>query len=371
MLKLAIKPHWLLNKGGASHPLPRLFELLRAIEENGSLNAAASRLRLSYRHAWGLIRHANREFGAPVLDMSRGRRGTLSALGRKLVAADRRIQARIAPLLDSLASELEAEIERGKAGAGPVLNLHASHGYAIELLRSFLARRNVAIDLRYRGAMEALASLAAGACDLAGFNAPFGELQAPVLQFYSKWLDPARQALISLCTRRQGIMVAAGNPKAIISLQDLTPPGIRFVNRQYGSGTRILLDLLLRSEGLDGAAVAGYETGELTHSAVAACVASELADASFGVETGAREFGLDFIPIISERYFLICTRETLDSPTVKKMCEILSSKQYRAEAGRLAGIDVTQGGLVLSLEEAFPELQGPRPDRAEPRPLKA
>ena len=356
MLKLSIKPHWLLNKGGASHPLPRLFELLRAIEEQGSISGAAARLGVSYRHAWGLIRQADREFGAPVLSMSRGRRARLSVLGEKLVAADRRIQARISPLLDSLASELEAEIERARAGAEPVLNVHASHGYAIELLRSFLVRRNIAIDLRYRGSMEALASLAAANCELASFHAPVGELQPAVLSFYAKWLDPARQVLIHLSARRQGIMVAAGNPKSILSLQDLARDGTRFVNRQFGSGTRILLDLLLKREAIDSRAIAGYESGEFTHSGVASCVASGLADAGFGVEAGAREFGLDFIPVIAERCFLTCSRESLQTPAVKRICDILLSKPFRAEAARLHGIDVSQAGTPLSLEEAFPEL---------------
>jgi molybdate transport repressor ModE-like protein len=360
VLKLSIKPHCFLNKSGENHSLPRLFELLHAIEERGSINGAATELGISYRHAWGLIRRADGEFGAPVLNMSRGRRATLSALGQKLVAADRRIRARISPLLDSLASELEAEIERTRSGAAPVLNIHASHGYAIGLLRTFLVRRNIRIDLRYRGSMEALASLAASNCDLAGFHAPLGELQAAVLAFYSKWLDPSRLALIALSTRRQGVMVAAGNPKAIVSLQDLARPGLRFVNRQFGSGTRILLDLLLKREGIDSCAIAGYETGEFTHSGVASCVASELADAGFGVEAGAREFGLDFIPVVSERYFLVCARESLQTSAVKRICDILQSKQFKAEAARLPGIDVSAAGTPLTLEEAFPDLPARR-----------
>jgi molybdate transport repressor ModE-like protein len=360
MLKLSIKPHWLLHKGSASHPLPRVIELLHAIDEARSISAAAARLRVSYRHAWGLVRRASREFGAPLLEMSRGRRATLSVMGLKLVEADRRIKARIAPLLDGLASELESEIERSRGGAAQVLRVHASHGYAIELLRAFLARRHVPLDLRYRASMEGLASLAGGDCELAGFHAPIGELQGAALKFYTRWLDAGRQVLIMLTTRRQGIMLPPGNPKSILELRDLSSPGVRFVNRQFGSGTRILLDLLLKHEGVDSARIDGYDTGEFTHSGVAACVASGLADAGFGVETGARLFKLDFIPVLSERYFLVCSKEALATPTLKKIGDVLSSKQFRAEAANLPGIDVTGAGAILGIDEAFPELRGAR-----------
>jgi molybdate transport repressor ModE-like protein len=355
--KLSIKPHWVLHKGNASHSLPQLLELLHAIETEHSIAAAATRLGVSYRHAWGLIRRANREFGAPLLNMSRGRRATLSVLGEKLVAADRRINARIAPLLDSLASELESEIVRSRAGTTEVLRIHASHGYAIELLRTALTRRGIPLDIRYRGSMEALASLAGENCEVAAFHAPLGALQAPVLAFYAKWLDAKNQVLVNLATRRVGIMVAPGNPKRILSLADLAKPGVRFVNRQFGAGTRIVLDLLLKQEGIDSRNISGYDTGEFTHSAVAACIASDLADAGFGVEAGARQFKLDFITMLSERYFLICKRSFVRGPAIRRIIEILSSKQFRAEAAVLAGVDVTQAGSLLSLEDAFPELE--------------
>jgi molybdate transport repressor ModE-like protein len=354
VLKISIRPQWLLTKEGGAQAFPRLLELLAAIDAERGVAAAAAKLRVSYRHAWGLIRQANKEFGAPVLEMTRGRRATLSALGAKLLAADRRIKARIAPLLDSLASELESEIERSRADAAPVLRIHASHGYAIELLREFLAGRNQPVDLKYRVSMEAIAALAGGSCDLAGFHAPVGELQDAVLAFYAKWLDPRRHVLIDVATRRQGIMVAHGNPKNILSLADLAQPDVRFVNRQFGSGTRILLDLLLKRHAIDSASIPGYGSGELTHSAVACYIASGLADAGFGVEQGARSFGLDFIPVISERYFLLCDVESVATPAVKRIRDALASKQYRAEAGRLAGIDVTRAGSTLALAEAFP-----------------
>ena len=371
MLKIAIKPQWQLSKEGAAQTFPRLLELLAAIRAERSIAAAAAELGVSYRHAWGLIQQANREFGAPVLDMTRGRRARLSTLGEKLVAADRRIKARIAPLLDSLASELESEIERSRTGAAPVLRIHASHGYAIELLREFLARRNQPIDLKYRDSMEAIASLAEGSCDVAGFHAPLGELQGPALAFYARWLDPQRHMLIGLATRRQGIMIAPRNPKAILSLADLAQPGVRFVNRQFGSGTRILLDLLLRREGIDSARIPGYGTGEFTHSAVAACVASGLADAAFGVEQGARSFGLEFIPVVSERYFLVCEAQSLSTAPVKRIRDVLASKQFRAESGKFSGIDVTQAGATLSLVEAFGELPRTGATREEAAPRRA
>jgi molybdate transport repressor ModE-like protein len=362
MLKIYITPQWALEGAAGVQELPRLIRLLRAIGESGSISRAASALGLSYRHAWGLIRQSGRDFGAPLLDMSRGRRATLSALGRTLVTADQRIVARLAPLLDSLSSELEAELarlqdksgERRGAASVPIVRINASHGFAIELLRDFLQRRNVPVDLKYRGSMEALASLAGGSCDIAGFHVPLGRFENAVLEFYARWLDPQRHVLINLATRRQGIMVALGNPKAILSLADLPQPGVRFVNRQFGSGTRIVLDLLLKQERVDSSRIAGYDTGEFTHSAVAACIASGLADAGFGVETAARRFNLDFIPIVSERYFLICPKSALGTPALAQLDDVLSSKHFRAEAANLTGIDVTQAGSTLSIAEAFP-----------------
>ncbi|MEO6927817.1 MAG: substrate-binding domain-containing protein [Casimicrobiaceae bacterium] len=356
MLKLSIRPQWQLIKQGNVHALPRLLELLQAIDIEGGIAAAAVKLGVSYRHAWGIIQHASREFGAPLLEMSRGRRATLSLLGEKLIAANQRINARIAPLLDSLASELESEIERARPGSESVVRVHASHGYSLELLREFLLRKDVPLEIKYRGSMEALASLAGGNCDVASFHVPLGPLQASALKFYVKWLDPDRHMLVNLSTRRQGIMLAEGNPKRIQSLADLLQPGVQFVNRQFGSGTRILLDLLLKSERLDSRAIAGYDTGEFTHSGVAACVASGLADAGFGVETGARLFNLDFIPVASERYFLICNIDALGTPTLQRIREILASKQYQAEAGKLIGVDVTHAGHTLTIAQAFPEL---------------
>jgi molybdate transport repressor ModE-like protein len=375
MPKISINPQWALAlQGETAQPLDRTLRLLAAIKEEGNLLRGARRIGISYRHAWGTIREAGRVFGAPLLEMSRGRGAILSPLGEKLLWADKRVWARLAPILDSLASELQAEIERAVSDGTPILRIHASHGFAIELLCDFLARHHVSVDLKYRGSMEALASFAASDCDMAGFHVPQGELQGEALRFYSGWLRPERQTLVNLATRRQGIMVARANPKKILSLADLARPDVRFVNRQFGSGTRILLDLLLKRANIESGGIAGYDTGEFTHSGVAAYIASGLADAGFGVETAARRFKLDFIPVASERYFLVCDDDALTSPLITRVLETMTSGAFRAAAGKLVGVDVTYAGTVLRVQDAFPELvarpkKASRPERARSRAL--
>src|SRR5215467_7252406 len=357
MFKMSIKPQWLVEGlDTVRRPLHQLIELLTAVDEAGQLAAAAKRLGVSYRHAWELVRGGSRIFGAPLVAMTRGRGAVLTPLGEKLLWANRRIAARLDPTLDSLASELEVEIERVLSDVKPAIRIHASHGFAIGMLRDFLLSMHLPVDLKYRGSMEALASLTGSNCELAGFHIATGSLQAPMLEFYARWLDPHTQTLIHLATRRQGIMAAPGNPKGILSITDLARPGVRFVNRQFGSGTRILLDLLLKQHKVDSRRIAGYASGETTHAAIAAYIASGMADAGFGVEAAARRMGQDFIPIINERYFLVCSNETLASPPVARIREVLGGVRFRAAAAGLAGIDTADAGTTLSVEEAFPDM---------------
>jgi molybdate-binding protein len=184
-----------------------------------------------------------------------------------------------------------------------------------------------------------------------------------------KYLKPKSQTLITLATRRQGLMFLPGNPLGITSVEDLLRPEVRFVNRQYGSGTRILLDLLLGERGLDGRKISGYQSGEFTHAGVAAYIASGMADAGLGVETAARKFGLEFLPITSERYFLICANESLGSPLVNPVVNILRSDQFRAAAANLAGVDVTGAGTLAPIDEAFPELASLVKDATSRKPV--
>jgi molybdate transport repressor ModE-like protein len=354
-----IKPQWTIARPDGAALAERTVALLVSVAEHGSLLKACGAMRVSYRHAWQLIRQGEELLGASLLHMERGKGSSLSPLAEKLVWADRRIAARLSPMLDSLASELQAEIDRALMSVPPLLRIHASHGFAIEALHDALGRAGIVTELRYCGSTEAVASLNLGACEIAGFHVPIGEFEAEAVAHYAQWLKPASQKLIGIATRRLGLMIARGDPKKVYGIKDLTRPDLRFINRQSGSGTRFLLDLLLRREGVDPARVHGYEQCELTHAAVAAYVASGMADVGFGVETPARQFKLDFVPIQTERYFLLCEERSLEAPVVREMLAIIQGDAFKGTVNRLPGYQAAEStGVVADLGSTFPTLKG-------------
>ncbi len=366
MFRVSISPHWTIESPEGRSLGPRVVEMLVKVDEHGSLAGACQASGVSYRHAWQLLREGEALFGQPLLVMSRGKGSQLTTLGERLVWAHRRIQARLSPVLDSLASELNAEILKALSSAPERLRIHASHGFAVQTLQKFLERDGLAHELKYTGGAEALAALGSGACDVAGFHVPLGEFEAEVAAHYRPWLDSARHRVIRLATRRQGLMVTPGNPKKIYDVADLARPEVRFINRQPGAGPRLLLDLMLRQRGIDPASIRGYEQCEYTHAAVAAFVASGMADAGFGVEVPAREFKLEFLPCHQERYFLICDAGTLESRDVQRLIETLNGEAFRAAVDALPGYQADESGRVQTVDEAFPTavaVPAPRPRR--------
>ena len=352
MPPISIQPQWTISADGRALP-PRLLALLLQVHERGSLAAACTPLGLSYRHAWDMVRQGNALFGAPLLTMARGKGSRLSPLGERLVWAERRIHARLAPMLDTLASELETELRSVSNSAASPLRIHASHGFAIEQLIDALQRAGVALERKYVGTQEALAALHDGQCELAGFHVPLGRYEREVLDAYAGWLDAREHRVILLAKRRQGLMVAPGNPRKIYGLADLLRPDVRFINRQRGAGTRLLLECMLRDEGLDASRIQGFEHGEFTHAAVAAFVASGMADVGVGVETPARQFGLDFLPLAAERYFLLCRSDALDAPALRKLLQRLADPELRARLDALPGYSTADDSTPQTLRQAF------------------
>src|ERR1700755_2641218 len=301
MLHIDIETIWRFRKEGSPQTIVVMLGILNEIRKTGKLTSAARHAQLSYRHVWNLVEQWSEFFGVPLVETHRGKGTVLTAFGEKLVWAGERMQARLGPQLENLAQELATEIKPFLHQRPSVIRVHASHGFAVSKLRELLDREpGIGVDLRYVSNQHSLVSLAQGACDLSGVHLPRGELRAQNIQACRDWLDPREDRVISFVTREMGLMVKRGNPLKITSLKGLVERKARFVDRDSESGTRLLFDQLLEQHGIDEGKINGAQQIEFTHAAVAAYVASGMADAAFGVEAAARPFGLGFIRIMSE-----------------------------------------------------------------------
>ena len=355
MFRIRITPRWELARQDGTAPqadTTALIALLAAIADTGAIAEAARALGLSYRTAWGQIKQAEGLFGQPLLVAGRGRGSTLTPLAEKLIWADKRIAARLSPLLQSLASELEGELERTLPAPPRVLRLHASHGFAVAALLEQLQAQQLPLELRYRNSFESVAALARGECELAGFHVPIGEFEAAAAQHYAPWLRQGKHRLVHLAVRTQGLFAAPGNPRRIAGIEDLKRPDLRFVNRPTGSGTRLLTELLLARHGLSPGQVNGFDNAEFTHAAVAAFIASGMADVGLGVQTAAQRFGLYFIPLLRERYFLAFNAADEGRPDLQALLALMRSVPYRARVAALPGYEAAHTGEVCDVKEA-------------------
>lgn len=347
---------WRFGPGAGEEVEPELFQLLQGIQEGGSLQVAARERGISYRHAWGLMQKWERLLGQRLAWLERGRGARLTPLGEKLLWGQRRAGARLGPELESLACELGSEI-RGALAAEKTqpLRVFASHGLAVVVLRDLInAKTAVRLNLQFRGSLDSLRLLGGSKCELAGFHLPEGPLGARLAPRYLRWLDPEHHRLIHVVRRRQGIMTAADNPKEVGSIVDLAAREARFVNRQPGSGTRLIFDLLLEEAAISPEQIAGYNTEEFTHMAVAALVASGAADAGFGIQAAASQFGLRFVPIAEENYVFALRREALVNPAVLQLVEVLRSREFSERVGVLPGDDPAGAGMIKPIEEIIP-----------------
>ena len=330
----------------------RLAALLAELRTRGSLAAAARSVGCSYRSAWDSLRAAQVEYGEPLVHLARGRGARLSEFGEQLIAAQTRARAETRRTLSHVARDAQTQLRKPRKSAEPRISIVASHDLGLIELRDFCARATppLAFDLRFRGSLDALSELARARCDLAGFHVgPEAQAESALLGVLSARLH----RLIVLANRRQGLMVAPGNPKRIKRLSDLTRRGMRFVNRQPGSGTRILFDSLLAGSGTSAKAIRGYTTEEFTHLAVAATVASHHADAAFGIEAAAARYGLDFLPLTRETYYLAARRADLGQSRMRLLVRNMTSPAWRRLFARLQGYDASACGTVVEVPQAL------------------
>jgi len=340
---IRLSVNWLSPPDGDGSAGRTLIELLAGIRAHGSIAGAARAVRLSYRHAWGTLSRWEKLLGQPVVVLEQGRGAKLSPLGEQLLEADLRIHRRLEPTLSRLSAELDLQFAGSLGQTRAALRIVASHDLALLQLRDLALESGLALDLHVRGSSESLAAFSRGECELAGFHLVAGHPDLDLRQ----WLDPRRDAVIRFASRHQGLMVKRGNPKRIGSLSDLARGTVRFVNRQEGSGTRLLLDRLLEDAGVRPRQVRGYGLEEYTHLAVAATVASGMADAGFGIEAAAARHDLGFVPIATEQYLLACRLARLKDKPVVTLRKLMASATFRKATEDLAGYELKGSGKLI------------------------
>lgn len=354
MIRIEIAPQWRFRHDGETQSVPVLLDFLNEIRATGKITSAASQMGLSYRHAWNLIESWGKFFDAPLVERRRGKGTALTPLGERLVWAGQRLQARLGPQLQNLSQELETEINALLPHGENTLRIHASHGFAVSKLREMLDQEiDVGVDLRYVSNPASLVALARDGCDLAGMHLPQGPLRKRNIEAALTYISKEKYRVIGFVTREMGLIVKRGNPLKIYNLERLLDPAVRFVNRDSNSGSRLAFDQLLGQHNIDPKKIQGYQKTEFTHAAVAAYVASDMADVAFGVEAAARQFDLDFVRLLTEDYFLVCRVEALDLEPVKKLLDLMQSGEFHEAIMQLPGYMPKEMGKVRSIEDMF------------------
>ena len=335
-----------------------LLDLLHAVQASGSISGAARSLGLSYRHVWGELKRWQDEMGHDLITWDKGQASRLTEFGDKLLWAERQAQARLAPQIESLQADLERAFALAFDDSIHVLTLYASHDDALSALRVHAAEQHqLHLDVRFMGSVDAIRALNEGRCVMAGFHTLSQPGKGSLTErTYRPLLKPGLHKIIGFAQRRQGLMVAPGNPLGLHTIADLAHTGVRLINRALGTGTRVLLDELLAQAGLTPHDVRGYEHTESSHTAVAQAIAAGAADVGLGIESAATARGLDFVPLLCENYHLVCLKSALQEPAIQTLQTVLRSAEWHARLQTLAGYDVAQevAGEVLSLRQTLP-----------------
>jgi len=224
-----------------------------------------------------------------------------------------------------------------------------SHDITLDVLANFLRLKYPASSLSsaHVGSLGGLSAIRRGEAHCAGIHLLDEKTGAYNITYIKKLLPGRDVILVNLVYREQGLILAGGNPKDIRKLEDLTRPGVSFVNRQRGSGTRILLDYHLAELGIDTEDIHGYDHEEYTHMAVAVAVKAGAADAGLGIRAAAQALGLEFIGIAEERYDLCIPVEYWDTPHIQRLLKVMTLPEFKGEVIKLGGYDLRDCGKVI------------------------
>ena len=247
-------------------------------------------------------------------------------------------------------SEVEVRLLRDAGSIDRTVVAIGSHDPALDLLANEVSRRHAPAALASTnvGSYGGLLALRRGEAHVAGCHLIDPSSGAYNVREVRAVLKGRRVVLVNFAHRVQGLIVPAGNPKSIRAIEDLTREDVRFINRQRGSGTRMLLDYELDTRGLRASQVRGYEREQYTHLSVAADVASGTADTGLGVLAAARALELEFVPLLTERYDLVIPREHYESDVLRPVLAVLADPAFARAVEALGGYDVSEMGKIVA-----------------------
>ena len=327
-MRIQIRPTLIFGSKNAKDPavvdLVWLTSLLKDIEHGKTLMSACKKMGLSYRNVWQKLNDVEEALGFKLMDRVRGHGSQLSEYARYLIQFTDDFDQKTMRLGQTSLSHLEEGFTQFRVKAKKQWRLASSSDPIIQ--KSVLDIGG--FELITAGSGEALERLFNYEVDIAGFHV--SDQQSS--QIIAKRLKKEGMQIFPVMKRVQGLMVAKGNPQNINGPKDLLRPKIRFINRQKGSGTRLLLDTILTKEGIDPHRIKGYENEEFTHSAIAMAILAKKVDAGMGVKSVAIENGLDFIQLKDEIFFLAMGEELSTNRELAKLI-----RKIRALSGETPG----------------------------------
>ncbi len=251
----------------------------------------------------------------------------------------------------SQSEEVEAELLVEEKELENTVIIIGSHDMCIDIIADEVRSKGIRISSSNVGSLAGIIALRKGISHMAGSHLLDPNTGEYNRSYVEKYLRGIKVHVYNLVMREQGLIVKKGNPKGIKGLEDLVREDIRFVNRQPGSGTRVLLDYKLSQLNIDPKQIKGYEHEEFTHMAVAVDVLSGVADCGMGIFAAAKALDLDFIPIEKEEYDLIIPEDFLADPKIKTILEIIKTPHFRKRVEQMGGYDAKRSGeLIFTLQ---------------------
>ena len=244
---------------------------------------------------------------------------------------------------------VSAELLRSLPTIRRTIVIVGSHDNSLDVLENQLksSHSELTLSSSHVGSMGGLMAVKRGVCHLAGTHLLDTEDGSYNISYLAKYLPDTPVKLVHLVQRDQGLIIRPGNPKGIKGIEDLDRQDLTFINRQVGSGTRILLDYKLKQMNIKASAINGYQNEEFTHMAVAVSVLSGAADAGLGIHAAAKALNLEFLPVVTEQYDLAIALQYFETAPIQILLEIINSQKFKQQVQALGGYSTANTGKVI------------------------